>query len=79
MTQCPYCKQFILSPREEEIRAFVKSRRRTTSPDLAKKLGISLSNASSQLKKLAILGFIWREKRTARSGGVEWVYYRVKP
>lgn len=40
--------------------------------------GMSIANASTKFKQLWEQGFLLRREATAESGGVEFVYYRIK-
>lgn len=49
-----------------------------TTAEIADKLGLSVQNASSKLKKLSAKGYISRCERVAESGGIEFVYRAIK-
>ena len=49
-----------------------------TTSRVAIDLHISVQNASTQLKKLASLGFIMRSEEIAESGGLEYIYIAIK-
>jgi len=46
--------------------------------DVVMELGLGLSNASSKLKQLWEKGYILRNNELAESGGIEYVYYKIK-
>lgn len=46
--------------------------------DVSKQLDMKLTNASTKLKQLWEKGFLLRCEEAAESGGVEFVYYRIK-
>lgn len=46
--------------------------------DVAKALNMKLTNASTKLKLLWEKGFLLRMEESADTGGVEFVYYRIK-
>ncbi len=46
--------------------------------EAAKSLGISLTNASTKLKQLLEAGFVLREELISPSGGVEYLYRRIR-
>lgn len=56
----------------------VFKKQEVTTPEIAELTGVSTPNASSKLKKLAILGYIYRAERTAETGGIEYVYRHIK-
>lgn len=45
---------------------------------VAEKLNMKISNASNKLRSLAEEGYLLRRDETAPSGGIEYVYYRIK-
>lgn len=49
---------------------------RATTPQIAEKLGISIPNASTRLKRLVEQGYLIREEAAAKSGGIEH-WYRI--
>lgn len=57
---------------------YVLSVPKTTATDAAKALGLKLTNASTKLKQLLDGGFMLRREEMAPSGGIEYVYFRIK-
>ncbi len=49
-----------------------------TTVKAAEKLNLKLTNASSKLKYLWEKGFLLRQEELASSGGIEFVYFRIK-
>jgi predicted transcriptional regulator len=45
---------------------------------VAATLGMSIANASMKFKQLWEQGFLLRRENVAESGGVEFLYYRIK-
>lgn len=56
---------------------FVLKHKAVTASKAAQDLGISVPNASTQLKNLVKQGFILRSEATAESGGIEFVYKAI--
>ncbi len=50
----------------------------TTASSAAQKLGLTLTNASTKLKQLLEGGFVLRREEPAPSGGIEYVYFRIR-
>ena len=57
---------------------FILSEESVTTAKVSEKLNISVQNASTKLKKLKNQGYILRSEDAAESGGVEFLYHRIK-
>jgi hypothetical protein len=57
---------------------FAMGRPQTRAAELASLKDISIANASMKFKQLWEQGFLLRYESTADTGGVEFVYYRIK-
>ncbi len=66
-------KDLLLSPRAVEIVNWVKESE-VTSSDLSKKYSISIANASSQLSRLYLKGYISRVEGVDPTGGSVFTY-----
>lgn len=62
----------------EGVFEFLMGRESTTASEAAGALGLKLSNSSSKLKQLLENGFALRREETAPSGGLEYVYLRIR-
>jgi len=75
-------KHRVLGPRpgrgNEGVFEFLMNRESTTASEAAGALKLGLTNASSKLKHLLDKGFVLRHEEIAPSGGVEYVYYRIR-
>lgn len=69
-------KDLLLSPRAVEIVNWVKGSE-VTSSDLAKKYSISVANASSQLNRLHMKGYISRVEASDPTGGSVYIYKAI--
>lgn len=52
---------------------------RITASEAAKVFDLKINNASMKLKQLLEGGYLLRSEETSSSGGIEFVYYRIKP
>lgn len=66
------------SPGTVKIFNFVLSQESVKAADAVKSLDIKLNNASTKLKQLWEKGYVMRREEAAATGGVEYIYYRVK-
>jgi hypothetical protein len=57
---------------------YALSRDQVRAIDAVKDLGLGLSNASSKLKQLWEKGYLLRSEEVAESGGIEYVYFKIK-
>jgi hypothetical protein len=74
------CPRLIGKQPSEGLKAifnFVLSVEGTTTSEAAEHLKISVPNASTKLKQLAVEGFILRRERVAPTGGIEFEYFRI--
>ena len=69
-----------LNPSEGAREAFEFAMRRpqVRATEFAAEKGISLANSSMKFKQLWDQGFLLRRERTADTGGVEYVYFRIR-
>ncbi len=81
MRQCPHCKVFDLTPNEKSVMEIVKAKGKAgiLAHELQTAHKRSISQVSTELKRLADTGFLWREQVNAPSGGLEFRYWRTKP
>lgn len=77
MRLCPCCGYAELSERQKIILIWV-GRAGAYSRDISKRLKISISNASNQLKKMESIGLLEREFHPQNSGGWE-SFWKKKP
>lgn len=61
-----------------EALQFALKSTKTRATEYASEAGISIANASMKFKQLWEQGFLLRREDVADSGGVEFVYYRIK-
>ena len=57
---------------------YAMSREFVRAIDAVRDLNLKLSNASSKLKQLWEKGYLLRTEEVAESGGIEFVYFRIK-
>jgi hypothetical protein len=57
---------------------YAMSRDQVKAIDAVNDLGIRLPNASSKLKQLWEKGYLLRSEEVAESGGIEFVYFKIK-
>lgn len=70
-------KELMLTHRQVDIINFTRKRGVTTSSEISEFYGISIQNASVQLKKLFEKGYLRCAETTAKSGGIINVYRSV--
>jgi len=61
-----------------ELLNYVLSVPETATSTVASALNLKLTNASTKLKQLWEDGFLMRREELASSGGIEFIYYRIK-
>ena len=62
----------------QDVLDYVNSVSQTTTAEVAKKLKIQITNASTKLNMLKEKGYILRKEMTALSGGKEYEYSRIR-
>ena len=67
-----------LHPGAKDLLDFVMENRTVTTSMVSKSFDISAQNASAKLKKLLSVGLVLATKRTAETGGMEFVYTAIK-
>ena len=67
-------RELMISEEQESLVRFVDFRGDVTARDVARRLAISIQNASTRLKVLCDKGYLWREQLKQSSGGHEYRY-----
>lgn len=62
----------------QDLLAYVMSVPEVTASEISAALNLKLTNASTKLKQLWDTGYILRRDDLAPSGGIEFIYYRIK-
>ena len=65
------------TPRNEEIVKHILFTGEATAANIAKKLNLQLTNASTKLWQLVKEGFILRREEVSPTGGIEFRYFRI--
>jgi len=74
MKFCPHCKKAILTAREKAYIALFQKYESLTSGEVAQKIGVSLTNSSTNLKRLFDAGLLSREEKPDVTGGIYHLY-----